>query len=51
VLEREEAEVGHARNIAFRCADAEHAAHQRTVPSSRRCGQSGASRAATMIEP
>src|SRR5215218_9040479 len=50
VLKREEPEVGHARNVAFRCTDAEDAAHQRTIPSSRTSGQS-ISLPATITEP
>ena len=50
VLEREEPEVGDARDVALGRADAEDAAHQATVPSSRRCGQSGCS-PARITEP
>ena len=50
VLQREEAEEGHARDVALGCADAEDAAHQATVPSSRSCGQSGRS-PARITEP
>src|SRR5256885_388383 len=39
VLEGEEAEEGDAGDVAVGSADAEDAAHQATVPSSRRCGQ------------
>ena len=50
VLEREEPEVGHPRHVALRRADPEDAAHQATVPSSRRLGQSGCS-PARITEP
>ena len=50
VLQREEAEEGHARDVPLRRADAEDAAHQATVPSSRRLGQSG-SKPAITTEP
>ena len=50
VLQREEAEEGHARDVALGRADAEDAAHQATVPSSRRWGQSGRS-PARITEP
>jgi hypothetical protein len=47
VLEREEPEEGDARDVALRGADAEHSAHQATVPSSRVSGQSGLGPAST----
>src|SRR5207302_1653877 len=47
VLEREQAEVRDARDVPLRGADAEHAAHQGTVPSSRVCGRSGSGPART----
>jgi len=51
VLEREEPEVGHPCHVALGGANAEDAAHQSILPSSRRFGQSGVSAAARTTDP